>query len=98
MGGSVHLWDDESLPPAAILSMAILNAEGRSVKDVSGGNGGFSSGSSASGSRTQMTGTMSGSGSCSACGDAVTIRFTLGFNLREQEASFTLTDIPVPAF
>ncbi len=98
MGGSIHLWNDESLPPAAILSMAILNAEGKSVKDVSGGNGGFSSGSGASGSSTQMSGTMSGSGSCSACGDATTIRFTLGFNLYEQEASFTLKDIPVPEF
>lgn len=98
MAGSVHLWDDESLPPVAILSMAILNADGRSVREVSGGNGGFSSGSGASGSRTQMSGSMSGSGSCSACGDAATIRFTLGFNLHEQEASFTLTDIPVPAF
>ena len=66
MSGSIHLWNDESLPPAAILSMAILNAEGKSVKDVSGGNGGFSSGSGASGSSTQMSGTMSGSGSCSA--------------------------------
>ena len=34
MGGSIHLWRDETLPSAAVLGMAILNAEGKSVRDV----------------------------------------------------------------
>ncbi|MEN6333829.1 MAG: hypothetical protein ABFE01_06170 [Phycisphaerales bacterium] len=98
MSGSLHVWSDEVLPPAAALSMAVLNADGKAVMEVSGGNGGETRGMHAGGSATLKTGQLTGSGSCSACGDAKTIRFTLGFNLYEQEATFTLEDVPVPEF
>ncbi len=92
LAGGITLWDEEALPPAAVLSVKALNAAGQPVTDSSGG------GYSLRGSGNQRSGTISSSASCTACGDATTLRFTLGFNLREQEASFTLTDIPVPAF
>ena len=91
-GGSISLWGEETIPPAVVLSVKALNAVGQPVTDSSGGGFG------ASGSNNQMVGTISSSASCSTCGDAKTIQFTLGFNLYEQEVSFTLTDIPVPAF
>jgi len=97
VGGSIHVWRDESLPSAAILRMDVLNADGNSIESLSGG-GAFSGGMSASGSNNQMTGAATGSGSCDVCGTAATFRYTLAFDLFEKEAKFVLTDIPAPEF
>jgi len=94
-GGSITLWRDQALPPVAVLKMEILNAKGQSAYS---GSGGTSGGMSVSGSGTQRTGTASGSGTCATCGDAAIIRYTLAFDLYEQEATFVLTGIPVPEF
>jgi hypothetical protein len=90
LSGSISLWRDEALPPAAVLKMEVLNAEGQSLQGGSSG--------SYHGSNGLMTGTASGSGSCATCGTATTIRYTLAFDLYEQEATFVLTDVPVPEF
>lgn len=95
VGGSVSLWRDRTLPPAVVLKMEILNAEGQSAYS---GSGATSGGMSASGSGNQRTGTATGSGSCATCGDAAIIRYTLAFDLYEQEARFVLTGVPVPEF
>jgi hypothetical protein len=95
MSGSVHLWRDQQPPAAAVLKMDVLNAEGKSIRDL--GGGGFSSGSSGSGSNNQMTGTARGSGSCEACGTAATIRYTLAFGMYEQGVRLAVENIPVPA-
>jgi hypothetical protein len=95
-GWGVSLWRDQSLPPAAVLEMEILNAEGQPVAGGSGGS--FRGSSSYSESNNQVTGASTGSGTCATCGDAAIIRYTLAFNLYELEASFVLTDVPVPAF
>lgn len=92
MGGSVHLWRDETLPSAAVLDMQVLNADGQSIRSL--GGGAFSTTSSYSGT----TGQMNGSGSCDACGMAATFRYTLAFDLHEQEANFVLENVPVPEF
>jgi hypothetical protein len=96
MSGSVHLWRDQQLPAAAVLKMDVLNAEGKSIRDL--GGGAFSGGSSASGSNNQMTGTARGSGNCQACGTAATIRYTLAFGMYEQGIRLAVENIPVPEF
>jgi len=96
LGGILHLWNDEQPPAVAVWRRDVLNAEGRSIRDLGGGN--FSSGGSGSGSNTQMILTTNGTGSCDACGTATTIRYTLVFGMYEQEARFVLADIPVPQF
>ncbi|MBP7053676.1 MAG: hypothetical protein KBE65_21920 [Phycisphaerae bacterium] len=97
MGGSIHVWKDQMLPPALIVNMDVLNAQGKSIRSLDG-SGGFSTSASYVSSDGLMTGTASGSGSCSACGTAATFRYTLAFDLREQEANFVLENIPVPEF
>jgi len=97
MGGSIHVWKDEALPPALIVDMEVLNSQGKSIRSL-GGSGGFSTSASYIPSCTLMTGATSGSGSCDACGTAATFRYTLAFDPREQEAKFVLEDIPVPEF
>ena len=68
MGGSILLWHDEALPPVVLLDMDVLNAEGKSIRDLGGGS--FTRSASYGGSNNQATGTESGSGSCDACGSA----------------------------
>jgi len=97
MSASVHLWRDEMPPAAAVLKLEVLNAEGQSVRDLSNG-GGFASGVGGSGVNGQMTVTATGSGSCTACGAAATLRYTLVFNMHELEAHFVMKNIPVPEF
>lgn len=96
MGGSIHLWRDEALPSVAVIGLDVLNAEGQSIRSLDGGS--FSSTASYAGTNGQMTGTATGSGSCSSCGTAATFRYTLAFDLYEQEANFVLENVPVPSF
>jgi len=90
-GASVAIWRDEALPPAAVLKMEVVNAEGESVRSGS-------SSSSTSGSSTQRIRTTIGSGSCATCGDAAFFRYTLVSDLYELAATFVLTGVPVPEF
>jgi hypothetical protein len=93
-----HFWRDEVPPAAMLLEMAVLNADGESVRDLSQ-SGSFSGGSSARSSEGGlMTATVRGSGSCSACGDAAIIRHTFALAPYEREARFVLEDVPVPGF
>ncbi len=92
MGGSVHLWRDETPPEVVVLKTEVLNADGRPVRDLGGGSFGTSGG----GSNNEMT--VSGRGTCDACGTAATIRYTLAFKLSERHIRFVLENIPVPNF
>ncbi len=96
IGGSIHLWGDDALPTAALVKMDVLNAAGESIRDLGGGD--FSSSSSSVQSGGQWTYTESGNGTCSACGTAATIRYTLACNMYEREVRFVLQDIPMPSF
>jgi len=97
LGRSIYLWNERSLPPAVVVNLEVLNAEGESIRGLDSG-GSFATSGSYTGSGTQMTGTASGSGFCDACGAATTFRYTLAFALQEQEANFVLEDVPVPEF
>lgn len=96
MTRSVSLWRDQQPPAAAVLEIDVLNAEGKSIHDL--GAGGFSEAGSYSGPNNQITGTLSGSGSCETCGEAATVRYTLAFDMYELEARFALENVPVPEF
>jgi len=96
MGGSIHLWHDEALPPVVLLDMDVLNAEGKSIRGLGGGS--FTRSASYGGSNNQATGSESGCGSCDACGSAATFRYALAFDLYELEATLVLENIPVPHF
>jgi len=47
------------------------------------------------GDGSEITDTLSGSGHCTNCGPAVTIRLILGFDAYEKKARFTLPNIPI---
>jgi hypothetical protein len=95
-GFSIHVWRDEKPPETIVLEMDVLDAEGRSIREL--GGGGFSGGSSGTGSGDEMTYTSTGRGSCAACGEATTIRYRIARKATEIEASFVLEDVPVPDF
>jgi hypothetical protein len=94
MGSVIHVSPGEPAPPAVVMKMDILDAQGKPVQGQSGGA--FGGGGSFSGSGDEVTGTTSGSGSCSACGTAATIRYTLGLQVGEKEIHFLLENVPVP--
>jgi hypothetical protein len=93
--GSIHLWRDEKPPETIVLEMDVLDAEGRSIRELGGG---FSGGSSGTGSGDEMTYTSTGRGSCAACGEATTIRYRIARKATEIKMSFVLEDVPVPTF
>ncbi len=95
--GFWHFFRDEVPPPAMLVKMDLLNAEGKSVWDVSSsGSSGSSSGTSAHLSDGLMVATSSGSGRCSACGDVTTIRYTFALAPSERQVPLALENIPVP--
>lgn len=93
---SIHVWRDEAPPETVVLEMDILDAEGRSIRDLGGGS--FSSSGGGTGSGDQMTATSTGRGSCAACGEAATIRYRIARKATEIEASFVMEGVPVPTF
>ena len=98
VGATWHFWREEVPPATLLLKMDMLNAAGQSVRDLSS-SGGFSSGTSGHGTDDGlMESTSTGHGSCSACGDVTTIRYTFALEPYELEARFVLEDIPVPSF
>lgn len=93
-----HFWSDERVPTTLQLGMDVLNAAGESVRDLSS-SGAFGSGTSShSTDEGLIEATSTGHGSCSACGDATTIRYTFGLDAYELRTSFALEDIPIYAF
>jgi hypothetical protein len=94
--GTVSLWRDGALPAAAIVEVDVLDAHGRSLRELSGGNLGVSTG--ATGPDALTTTTITGSGTCNTCGTATVLRCTLVFHPYEREVRFVLEDIPVPDF
>ena len=97
-GSSWHFRNDDAPPATMLIDMDMLNAAGQSVHDLSasGASGGSSSGRGTSDGLMEVTST--GSGSCSACGDVTTIRYTFALAPYEVEARLALEDVPVPGF
>ena len=89
----VFLREDEPLPQYIDMGMTFLDANGVDVRSYGGG---FSGGSSGGGSGTDYT--MSGRGSCDACGGVTTIQFQFAVDPYIEEMTFVLYDIPVPTF
>ena len=89
----VFLREDEPLPQYIDMGMTFLDANGLDVRSY-GGGGGF--GSSGGGSDTDYT--MSGHGSCDACGGVTTIQFQFAVDPYIEEMVYVLYDIPVPTF
>ncbi len=96
--GRAHFWRDEVPPPAMMMAMDILNAGGEPVYQP-GTSGGFGSSESGlpplDGLRTLIA---TGTGRCSTCGDAATLRFTFALAPYEEEARLALENVPVPGF
>jgi hypothetical protein len=107
-GGMVMVSPGHPLPGTALISTTVLNAQGVSVTDrsTSGIYALADIGSSSdapmtasaieSSSDTLTTAIMSGSGSCSGCGAATTIRQVFAIDPYEKEVPLVLEDIPVP--
>lgn len=88
-GGVIKVSPGRPIPATAVVKMEILNALGWPTEDQAAG-GSFSD------SGEEMTGTMSGMGTCDRWGAATTIRFTLGLEVCEKEIRFLLENVPVP--
>jgi hypothetical protein len=89
----VFLRGDEPVPQYIDMGMTFRDANGVDVRSYEGG-GGFSS--SGSGSNTDYT--LSGHGSCNACGGVTTIQFQFAVDSYIDEMLYVLYDIPVPTF
>ncbi len=96
-GLSLFLYGDETVPPVVVTDIEVLDANGVSVRDRSAG-GAFSGVSTSRGSGDLITGTTTVRGSCSACGEAAIIRYTLAIAAYEREVELVFEDIPVPTF
>lgn len=94
-GGATHLWPDETPPEVIVTKIDILDPNGNSITAQGGA---FGSSSSGGGSGNQMTGTTTGSGTCTVCGTATTIRYTMALDAYEKEVRFVLINVPVPGF
>ena len=82
-------------PEVILTKIDVLDPLGQSIQDQGGG---FSSGGGAGGSGDLVTGTYTGTGSCSICGTATTFRFTLALKPQQQQLRFILENVPVPSF
>jgi len=89
----VSLREDEPVPQYIDMGMTFLDANDVDVRSY-GGGGSF--GSSGGGSNTDYT--MSGRGSCDACGGVTTIQFKFAVDSYIEEMTYVLYDIPVPTF
>ncbi len=92
-GTGVALWTRDPTPEVILTKLNILDPEGKSILDQSGG---FGSGFSAGGSADLATGTAHGTGDCSICGTATMFRFTLVLKPVQKELRFVLENVPVP--
>lgn len=90
---NLYLRGDEPVPQYMDMGMAFLDANGIDVRSY-GGSGSFSS--SGVGSNNEYT--MTGRGSCGACGRVTTIQFKFAVDSYIAEMFYVLNDIPVPTF
>jgi len=90
---AIALWTKDPTPEVILTKLDVLDPQGKSILDQSGG---FSSGSGGGGSGDVTTGTAHGTGSCSICGTATTFRFTLVLKPVQKELRFVLENVPVP--
>jgi len=95
-GAAVSIWTHEPTPEVIVTALDILDAQGKSVKEGSGGSGSSGGGSSGSGSGDLVTGTTSGMGTFSSGVVAATFRFTLSLKPQQQQLRFILENVPVP--
>jgi hypothetical protein len=89
----ISLIGDEPVPQYIDMGMTFLDSKGVDVRSYSS-SGGFSSGGG--GSNTDYT--LSGRGSCNACGGVTTIQFQFAVDSYIEEMPYVLYDIPVPTF
>ena len=85
---------NEPIPKYIDLGITFLNEDGVNVRRISLAGGRFSS--SGSGSINDYT--ISGDGSCDACGSVTTIQFKFAIDSYVDEMTYTLNDIPVQMF
>jgi len=90
---AIALWTQDPTPEVILTKLDILDPQGKSILDQSGG---FTSGSGGGGSADLSTGTAHGTGNCGICGTATTFRFTLVLKPVQQELRFVLENLPVP--
>ncbi len=87
------LRNDDPIPQYMDMGLTFLDAGGVDVRSY-GGGGSF--GTSGSGSGNDYT--LSGSGSCGACGGVATIQFQFAVDPYIEEMQYVLYDVPVPTF
>lgn len=87
------LMDDEPVPQYIDMGMTFLDEKGVDVRSY-GGSGSF--GSSSGGSNNNYT--MTGRGSCGACGGVKSIQFKFAVDSYIADMFYVLNDIPVPMF
>ncbi len=89
----LHLRNGDAIPQYIDLGISLLDENGIDVRSYPGSIG-YSHGTVG----TDKNYTMSGSGTCNACGRVVTIQFQFAVDSYIDEMTFVLTDIPVPTF
>ena len=103
-GAAFALWTHEPTPEVIVTKLDILDAQGKSFRDGTGGSAGTGSGAGDAGAPIAAaaepgevtTGSAAGTGSNSACGMPTTFRFTLALQPRQQHLRFILENVPVP--
>ena len=88
--GSLYLYDTAKPPAAMVLSLEVLDDQGKPIPGSTGGN------------YTNMQGVMignnTGSGYGPTCGNARTIRYKVALGVYEQPVQFAVENVPVPAY
>jgi hypothetical protein len=88
--GSLYLYDTAKPPAAMVLSLEVLDDQGKPIPGSTGGN------------YTNMQGVMignnTGSGYGPTCGNARTIRYKVALGVYEQPVQFVVENVPVPAY
>lgn len=95
-GAAVSIWTHEPTPEVIVTALDILDAQGKSIKEGSGGGSSSGSSGGSSGAGDLMTGTASGAGTFSSGAIATTFRFTLSLKPQQQQLRFILENVPVP--
>jgi hypothetical protein len=99
VAGNLDVPAGRTPPGVIVVDLDMLDATGRSLRDVSAVSGGIGIGGQKSGGtdiRTTMF--ILGVGNGPACGTAATFRFKLARNAYTRQIRFLLADVPVPTF
>ncbi len=89
--GSIYLYRDAKPPEAIVLSVDILDDQGKSIP-------GGTSGGNYTNLQGVMIGNNVGSGYGPTCGNAKTIRYTLALGAYEKAVQFAVDNVPLPAY